>query len=51
MSKPFEAMQKIARLSRDCTVTEKLDGTNASIYIGSPETNDEGTSAIHDRQI
>jgi hypothetical protein len=29
----FEPMQKIGRLSRDCTVTEKLDGTNASIYI------------------
>jgi len=30
----FAAMPKIARLSRDCTVTEKIDGTNASIYIG-----------------
>jgi len=24
----------MARLSRDCIVTEKIDGTNASIYIG-----------------
>lgn len=30
----FQYMSKIARLSRGCTVTEKLDGTNASIYIG-----------------
>ena len=25
---------KIARLSRECTITEKIDGTNASVYIG-----------------
>lgn len=30
----FTAMPKIPRLGRDCTVTEKIDGTNASIYIG-----------------
>ena len=30
----FEPFQKIARLNRDMVVTEKLDGTNASIYIG-----------------
>jgi hypothetical protein len=30
----FKPMPKIGRLSRICTVTEKLDGTNASIYIG-----------------
>lgn len=29
----FPEMQKIARLSRNCVITEKLDGTNASIYI------------------
>jgi len=29
----FSPMQKIARLSRLCVVTEKIDGTNASIYI------------------
>jgi hypothetical protein len=29
----FLPMQKIARLSRLCIVTEKIDGTNASIYI------------------
>ncbi len=34
----FEAMQKIGRLSRGCTITEKIDGTNASIYISDPET-------------
>ena len=30
----FKAMQKIPRLSRDCVITEKLDGTNASVLIG-----------------
>lgn len=29
----FEEFQKIARLSRDCVITEKLDGTNAQIYF------------------
>jgi hypothetical protein len=30
----FEAFDKIARLSRMCVITEKIDGTNAQIYIG-----------------
>lgn len=30
---PFQGFPKIARLSRDIVVTEKIDGTNASIYI------------------
>jgi hypothetical protein len=30
----FEPFQKIARLSRECTITEKIDGTNACIFIG-----------------
>lgn len=30
----FEPFGKIARLSRECTITEKIDGTNASIFIG-----------------
>jgi hypothetical protein len=29
----FLAMPKIPRLSRLCTITEKIDGTNASIFI------------------
>jgi hypothetical protein len=29
----FRAFPKLARLSRDCIITEKLDGTNAQIYI------------------
>ena len=29
----FKPFDKIARLSRNCTITEKLDGTNASIHI------------------
>lgn len=30
----FTQFQKIPRLSRECVVTEKIDGTNACIYIG-----------------
>lgn len=34
----FEAFPKIGRLSRDVIITEKLDGTNAQIYIGEDGT-------------
>ena len=30
----FQEFGKIARLTRECTITEKIDGTNASIFIG-----------------
>ena len=30
----FVGFPKIARLSRNCTITEKLDGTNAQLMIG-----------------
>ena len=30
----FKGFQKVPRLSRPIIITEKLDGTNASIYIG-----------------
>lgn len=30
---PFEPFPKIARLRRDCVITEKLDGTNSQIVI------------------
>lgn len=30
----FIGFPKIARLSRDCIITEKIDGTNGCIYIG-----------------
>lgn len=30
----FIPFRKIPRLSRECFITEKIDGTNASIYIG-----------------
>lgn len=35
---PFEEFPKMARLSRECIITEKIDGTNACVYIG-----DDGT--------
>jgi hypothetical protein len=34
----FEEFSKIARLSRDCVITEKIDGTNAQVYITPVET-------------
>ena len=34
----FQGFPKIARLSRDIVITEKIDGTNAAIYVS-----DEGT--------
>jgi len=34
----FKPFQKIARLRRECVITEKLDGTNGSIYIGEDGT-------------
>lgn len=34
----FEPFPKLARLTRECVVTEKLDGTNAQIYIVDPDT-------------
>lgn len=30
----FIKYPKIGRLSKDCTITEKIDGTNAGVYIG-----------------
>lgn len=29
----FEEFPKMARLSRDCVITEKLDGTNAQVHV------------------
>lgn len=29
----FEAFQKIPRLKRGCVITEKIDGTNAQVYV------------------
>lgn len=31
---PFIPFDKVARFSRECTITEKIDGTNACIFIG-----------------
>jgi len=33
MTPEFKPFQKMPRLSRECIITEKIDGTNASIYI------------------
>jgi hypothetical protein len=36
----FEPFPKMARLTRPCIVTEKIDGTNASIFIGPSDGSD-----------
>jgi len=33
MQPEFQKFPKMARLSRECIITEKIDGTNAQIYI------------------
>ncbi len=46
----FQEFQKIARLSRDIVVTEKIDGTNAQIVIApAPEVSTTETRAYIDR--
>ncbi len=30
----FRVFDKIARLSRECVITEKIDGTNACVFVG-----------------
>ena len=40
---PFVPFPKIARLRRDCVITEKIDGTNASITIIEDEFEVDGT--------
>ena len=37
----FKPFPKMARLLRDCLITEKIDGTNASVYIYDPILNTE----------
>lgn len=39
----FEDFGKIARLSRECVITEKIDGTNAQIFIWK----DDGDTDFH----
>jgi len=36
----FEPFPKIARLSRECVITEKIDGTNAQVFIAEEPTSD-----------
>jgi len=47
----FEQFPKIARLSRECTISEKIDGTNAQIHIlpsSDFDTDDDSRSPIDD---
>ncbi len=48
MTPEFKPFPKMARLSRECIITEKIDGTNASVYIGPTDfkTPNESVSTI-----
>lgn len=48
---PFKPFPKMARLKRECMITEKIDGTNASIYIGpaSFETHNKSVATLFDK--
>lgn len=41
----FEPFPKIPRLRRDCIITEKLDGTNAQVYIRPADEDESGYMA------
>lgn len=41
----FRPFPKMARLSRECLITEKIDGTNASIYIDPTDCKDPNSIA------
>src|SRR5262245_32131020 len=43
---PFQPFNKIARLNRNCTITEKIDGTNASVEIVSKLAVDPGADGL-----
>lgn len=43
----FREFGKIPRLSRECVVTEKIDGTNASIFIASCDLMDRNRIAVN----
>ena len=42
----FEEFPKIARLSRECVITEKIDGTNAQVFIVKASDIEDGVSAV-----
>lgn len=52
---PFQPFPKIARLSREIIITEKIDGTNASVFIapaeGSPPMDGKACAQIDDLVI
>ncbi len=47
--KLFEPFQKIARLKRECLITEKIDGTNAQVHIA--PTSDETESLSREGKV
>lgn len=44
----FTPFPKMARLSRECIITEKIDGTNAQILIGPEDDDETDVVAYHD---
>jgi hypothetical protein len=43
----FRAFAKIPRLSRDCVITEKIDGTNGCIFVGDDFSIHAGSRTLH----
>lgn len=46
MTPEFKPFPKMPRLSRECIITEKIDGTNASIYISEIAEDRAGTTCV-----
>lgn len=42
----FKPFPKIARLARECVITEKLDGTNAQVLIAPADAHPDDTQAV-----
>jgi hypothetical protein len=42
----FEEFPKIARLSRNCVITEKIDGTNAQVHIATRAEIEDGLQSL-----
>lgn len=42
----FEAWPKIARLNRDCIITEKIDGTNAAVIVTEDQVGAQSRSRL-----
>jgi hypothetical protein len=47
----FKRFDGIPRLFRECVITEKIDGTNAQVYVGEDSTVAAGSRAATIREL